>query len=118
VRHADACSVSVGWRAPLVPITDPPSTPRVGTSCEIPQQLKTLVSALSPMRVPPIRMRGGPHGAERIALIGAAPAARYHCSIRSWMKALIRRSLSRLGRHAQLERATPVGNSRHLEIVW
>ena len=53
VRQASACAVSVGLRAPLVPITDAPSTPRFGTSCEKPQRLTTLVSGLSPMRVPP-----------------------------------------------------------------
>ena len=53
VRQASACAVSVGLCAPLVPITDAPSTPRFGTSCEKPQRLTTLVSGLSPMRVPP-----------------------------------------------------------------
>jgi hypothetical protein len=36
VRHASACAVSVGLWAPLVPITDPPSTPRFGTSWQRP----------------------------------------------------------------------------------
>src|SRR5262245_43228171 len=37
VRHARACTVSVGLCAPLVPITEAPSTPRFGDSCERPQ---------------------------------------------------------------------------------
>src|SRR5205814_235276 len=53
VRQASACTVNVGLRAPLVPITEAPSTPRFGTSCEKPQRSTTLVSRLSPMRVPP-----------------------------------------------------------------
>lgn len=36
VRHASACKVSVGFRAPCVPITDPPSIARFGASCENP----------------------------------------------------------------------------------
>src|ERR1700739_1598701 len=32
VRHASAWTVSVGLRAPLVPMTDAPSTPRLGAS--------------------------------------------------------------------------------------
>lgn len=36
VRHASACAVSVGFREPLVPITEAPSMPRFGTSCENP----------------------------------------------------------------------------------
>ena len=31
MRHASACAVNVGLRAPLVPITEAPSTPRFGT---------------------------------------------------------------------------------------
>src|SRR5919204_2396316 len=53
VRHASACTVSVGLCAPLVPIVDAPRTPRFGASCEKPQRSTTLVSGLSPMRVPP-----------------------------------------------------------------
>ena len=53
VRHAIACSVSVGFRAPLAPMTDAPRIPRFGASCEKPQPLTTLVSGLEPMRVPP-----------------------------------------------------------------
>src|SRR5271156_560310 len=53
VRQASACAVSVGLCAPLVPITDAPMTPRLGTSWENPQRLTTLVSRLSPIRVPP-----------------------------------------------------------------
>src|SRR5215470_5118607 len=53
VRHASACAVRVGFRAPLVPITDAPRIPRFGTSCDRPHRFTTLVSGLSPMRVPP-----------------------------------------------------------------
>src|SRR5689334_21210415 len=60
VRHPSACAVSVGFRAPLVPITEAPRTARFGTSCEKPHRLTTLVSALSPMRVPPYACVVGP----------------------------------------------------------
>src|SRR5262245_49007374 len=53
VRHAMACTVSVGFRAPLVPITEAPRKPRFGTSCEKPHPLTTFVAGLSPIRVPP-----------------------------------------------------------------
>src|SRR5271155_33138 len=53
VRQASAWAVSVGLRAPLVPITEAPSTPRLGTWCEKPQWFTTFVSGLSPIRVPP-----------------------------------------------------------------
>ena len=43
----------VGFLAPLVPITEPPRMPRFGTSCEKPHRSTTLVSGLSPIRVPP-----------------------------------------------------------------
>ena len=36
VRHASAWTVSVGFRAPLVPMTDAPRMPRLGTSWESP----------------------------------------------------------------------------------
>lgn len=32
VLHASACAVNVGFRAPLVPITDAPRTPKFGAS--------------------------------------------------------------------------------------
>src|SRR5262245_4926131 len=41
VRQPSACAVSVGFRAPLVPITEAPSTPRFGTSCEKPHRSTT-----------------------------------------------------------------------------
>src|SRR5262249_27384914 len=95
VRHASACTVSVGLCAPLVPITEPPSTPRFGTSCEKPQRSTTLVSALSPMRVPPYacvaRPIAPPSGPRCTAI---APASRYHCSILSCVNAAILRSFS------------------------
>src|SRR5882672_1949619 len=53
LRQASAWAVSVGLCAPLVPMTDAPPTPRLGTSGEKPKRLTTLVSRLSPMRVPP-----------------------------------------------------------------
>jgi len=53
VRHASACTVRVGFLAPLDPMTDAPRIPRFGTSWEKPQRSTTLVSGLSPMRVPP-----------------------------------------------------------------
>ena len=53
VRQHSACTVRVGLCAPLVPITDAPRIPRLGTSCEKPQRFTTFVAALSPMRVPP-----------------------------------------------------------------
>ena len=53
VRQASACAVSVGLCAPLVPITEAPRMPRLGTSCAKPKRSTTLVSRLSPMRVPP-----------------------------------------------------------------
>src|SRR5262245_4956221 len=84
VRQASACTVSVGFRAPLVPIVDAPSTPRLGASWEKPKRLSTLVSALSPMRVPPyawVEMPIAPPTGPRC--IAIAPASRYHCSILS-----------------------------------
>ena len=41
VRQAMACNVSVGLRAPLVPITEPPATARLGTSWDIPHSSRT-----------------------------------------------------------------------------
>ena len=90
-----ACTVWVGFRAPLVPMTEAPSTPRFGTSCERPQRLTTLVSGLSPMRVPPYACVDAP----MVPPVGArvtriAPAARYHCSILSCENSAIFRSFS------------------------
>lgn len=53
VRQASACAVSVGLRAPLVPITEAPRIPKLGISCEKPQRFTTFVLGSSPMRVPP-----------------------------------------------------------------
>src|SRR5690242_3615668 len=53
VRHESAWTVSVGFLAPLVPITEAPRTARLGASCENPQRFTTFASGLSPIRVPP-----------------------------------------------------------------
>lgn len=53
VRQASACAVSVGLRAPLVPMTLAPRMPRFGTSCEKPSSFTTAVSGFLPIRVPP-----------------------------------------------------------------
>src|SRR5215469_7074868 len=53
VLQARACTVSVGFRAPLVPISEAPRMPRFGASCEKPHRSTTFVSGLAPMRVPP-----------------------------------------------------------------
>ena len=53
VLQASAWTVRVGFRAPLVPITDAPRMPRFGASCEKPQRSTTLLSGASPIRVPP-----------------------------------------------------------------
>ena len=53
VRHARAWAVSVGFLDPLVPITEPPTIPRLWTSWQKPHLSTTLVSGSSPMRAPP-----------------------------------------------------------------
>src|SRR5205085_1786381 len=76
VRHASAWTVSVGLWAPLVPMTDAPSTPRFGTSCENPHRSTTFVSGLSPIRVPPyacVDKLIGPMPARAIQRAGIGP---------------------------------------------
>src|SRR5205085_11242940 len=91
VLHANACAVSVGLCAPLVPITLAPRMPRFGASCEKPHASTTLVSGLLPIRVPPYACVVGPMVPSGLRCTATAPAARYHCSILSCMNAAILR---------------------------
>src|SRR5262245_57220043 len=94
VLHASAWTVSVGLCEPLVPITEAPSTPRFGASCAKHQRLTTFVSGLSPMRVPPYACVDGPIVPSGLRTMSVAPAARYHCSMRSAAYVAAFRSLS------------------------
>src|SRR5580693_838863 len=78
--------VSVGLRAPWIPMTDPPTMPRLGASCEKPHLSTTLVSGLAPMRVPPTACqdRLGPSAGAGIATTSTALAAAYALALGSF----------------------------------
>src|ERR1700680_2565460 len=87
--------VSVGFRAPWVHATDPPRMPRFGASCEKHHLSTTLVSGLSPIRVPPTACveRTGP-SVFGVVTSSTAPAARNHSAALAPAYALARGSFS------------------------
>ena len=75
VRHASACAVSVGLRAPLVPITEAPRIPRFGASWEKPQRVDDVRLGVVAHARAAVRVRRGAHRANS-ALLGRHRARR------------------------------------------